>query len=589
MPSKVFINKFRNIIDLDFELGSNITVLSGQNGVGKSSILSLIASGSGINRSSYLRNKLQPEFEHFFNIDETENFTEYDIYIQYSTKIKKNILTKRLSFNNYSENNRGIRIIPRATNRYTKYETVKKAQEDARKIYGVGESARIQIPTIYLSISRLYPLGEGSDNVSVKSIGKTSKLYKSEIDKKYREWYNKIIPDSIETDAELSEIDKNVTSRSSLYMDIENTPTLSQSIGQDSVGNIVTALVDIYMLSLEDNYSGSVLCIDEVDVSLHPKTQLNLLNLFEELSNELNIRFILTTHSLTILKEMVTKEMKYSDKFKVVYLKNPSMPMIQHFKSYELLKADLFEMTKYNPPRVKVYFEDDLGRKLFQLLVDSFIYKFKRIKTEKYEYDNLEKKILDLESILDIEKKINVIETYLGCEELVNISKADKYFDRVIIILDGDARRVNDKPKVKDYLDKKFESNPENDRSHKPNICFLPDYFAPESFFYRIIYKLTNEEREHFEFWKSLSYNENTCLYTATKIKEKFSKLGVDFNNDDLKNIFNDEVIDFIVESKILEYYYDLEQNTPELVDFMDNLNKAYKMTYSKTIANKYS
>ena len=29
----------------------------------------------------------------------------------------------------------------------------------------------------------------------------------------------------------------------------------------------------------------------------------------------------------------------------------------------------------------------------------------------------------------------------LGCDELIKISKADNYFDRVIILLDGDARR----------------------------------------------------------------------------------------------------------------------------------------------------
>ena len=55
-------------------------------------------------------------------------------------------------------------------------------------------------------------------------------------------------------------------------MDIVNTPTLSQSIGQDNIGNIISALVDIYVLSLQDGYEGALLCIDEIDVSLHPDT-----------------------------------------------------------------------------------------------------------------------------------------------------------------------------------------------------------------------------------------------------------------------------------------------------------------------------
>ena len=75
-------------------------------------------------------------------------------------------------------------------------------------------------------------------------------------------------------------------------MDINNTPTLSQSIGQDNLGNIISALVDIYMLSLDDDYKGALLCIDEIDVSLHPDTQIRLLDLFNQLSEELSIQFV---------------------------------------------------------------------------------------------------------------------------------------------------------------------------------------------------------------------------------------------------------------------------------------------------------
>ena len=132
----------------------------------------------------------------------------------------------------------------------------------AKSNYNIGGSARVNIPTIYLSLSRLYPLGERKDTVKITKISKTNHFYQKEVDKKYKEWYNFVIPNSIKNEANLSKIEKNACSRASLHMDINNTPTLSQSIGQDNLGNIISALIDIYMLSLDEDYNGALLCID---------------------------------------------------------------------------------------------------------------------------------------------------------------------------------------------------------------------------------------------------------------------------------------------------------------------------------------
>ena len=82
-------------------------------------------------------------------------------------------------------------------------------------------------------------------------------------------------------------VEKEASSRASLHMDMERTPTLSQSVGQDNIGNIVSALVDIYILSKQPDYNGAIICVDEIEVSLHPDTQLRLLSLFNKLSGEL--------------------------------------------------------------------------------------------------------------------------------------------------------------------------------------------------------------------------------------------------------------------------------------------------------------
>jgi len=607
-PYHFNIEYFRNFKEVSFELGRKMTVISGQNGVGKSNLLSLIASGSGVNKKSVLGSNFQPEFYDFFNVDKDEDFENYKLYLTYVEEDERTALTKRLSFKDDTKTGRGIRIIPRTTNVNIEDCTLKQAEEKAKIEYDVGGAARVRIPTIYLSLSRLYPLGERKDTVKVTEIGKTNAFYQKKADEKYKCWYNAVIPNSIKNEAVLSKVEKNTCSRASLHMDIINTPTLSQSIGQDNLGNIISALVDIYMLSLDDDYNGALLCIDEIDVSLHPDTQIKLLDLFDQLSDELNIQFVLSTHSLTILKEVLKKEKRNGRDFKVVYLKTPSAPYVTDMKSYELLKADMFGSLSFQRPKVKVYFEDEIGKTLFEMLMDAFrnIYHavesnvenpVLRNSSDVRDYASINDYIHSLSGLLQFADNTKYISTTLGCEELFKINAADEYFKRVIFVLDGDARykEPTQKPKIRDYLDEKY--NPGklhyNDRSHARNICFLPDYFAPESFLYAIIHKVYTKPMEHSSFWRGLDSNETTALYTSEKISRMFADLSGEYNNDDLKTIFTNsfenKIWQFIKKSDIVTYYYSDYKTVQELLSFLENVKIAYDMTLPLTLSNRYS
>lgn len=607
-PYHFNIEYFRNFKEVSFELGRKITVISGQNGVGKSNLLSLIASGSGLNKKSVLGSNFQPEFYDFFNVDKDEDFENYKLYLTYVEDDGTTALTKRLSFKDDTKTDRGIRIIPRTTNVNIEGCTLKQAEEKAKMEYDVGGAARVRIPTIYLSLSRLYPLGERKDTVKITEIRKTNPFYQKKADEKYKYWYNTVIPNSIKNEAVLSKVEKNTCSRASLHMDINNTPTLSQSIGQDNLGNIISALVDIYMLSLDDDYKGALLCIDEIDVSLHPDTQIRLLDLFNQLSEELGIQFVVSTHSLTILKAVLKKEKRNSIDFKVVYLKTPSAPYVTDRKSYELLKADMFGSLSFQRPKVKVYFEDEIGKALFGMLLDAFRNIYYAVETniedpilrnssDVRDYEKINDSIHSLGGLLQFANNTNYISTILGCEELFKVNDADEYFKRVIFVLDGDARYKDpeQKPKIRDYLDEKYDPRKLhlNDRNHARNICFLPDYFAPESFLYAIIHTVSTKPMEHLSFWRGLDSNETTALYTSEKISTMFAGLSGEYNNDDLKTIFTDsfenEVWQFIKKSDIVTYYYSDYRIIQELLLFLENVKKAYDMALPLTLSNRYS
>lgn len=201
-PSGVIVENFRNFHNIHFELGSRITLISGQNGSGKSNLLSLIASASGMQKKSELGSNFQPDFNDFFVIDYSENFKSYNLYIDFSDATGMKVVRKKLTFKDDTKSHRGIRIIPR-TAKLLKSDsrTLREVETDARNSYGVGGAARVPIPSIYLSLSRLYPLGEKRDNIKIRKLSLRSFLYKDDVNKKFAEWYNFVIPNTIIDDA----------------------------------------------------------------------------------------------------------------------------------------------------------------------------------------------------------------------------------------------------------------------------------------------------------------------------------------------------------------------------------------------------
>lgn len=607
LASELRLEKFRSFEDVTINLAKKITVISGVNGVGKSNILSLIASGSGTNRKSQLARNFQPEFTEFFNIDVNEPFKDYRIFIKYVKDDGNFAIARRLSFNNYTDDNRGIRIIPRTAQSYYDGMSAKDVSKIDKQQYDVGSAGRVKLPTIYSSLSRLYPLGERLESVKVSKIRRNNLFVQKNATDKFREWYNYVIPGSIELDADVSVVDKEACSRASLHMDIKNTPTLSQSIGQDNVGNIISALTDLYLLSLEEDYQGALLCIDEIEVSLHPDTQVRVLDLLDQLADELKIQVIVSSHSLTVLKECLRKERSDSTNYTVVYLKNLSAPMVTGVKDYNMLKADMFGVLSFKQPDVRMYFEDIVGKTVFEQLMSAYKEILGKIKdrtsgvalrnADSNKKDELDNWILSLEEFLEIRDKTNQIITHLGCDSLMDISNADEYFKRVIIMLDGDARikEPTAKPRACDYLNSDY--NPKesgmNDRKHTPNIIFAPNYFAPESYLYRIIMEICSDSLAHKSFWRTLDEKESTALYTADKVKTLFQDIGKEFSNDDLKRVFGDGNLEsdawkFVLKSHILEYYYSDYNTVCELLKFMDDLRKAYQMTKPLTLSNRY-
>lgn len=573
---KVHVKKFRNLKNFDFQIGKNLTVISGHNGVGKSNLLSLIASGSGTrafkpsNSSSF-----HPEFIEYFHINNEELTDDYEVYLEYSysnSEINDYKFYKRLSLKNDSNTERGIRIIPRASNYSIEDRTINDVAQEVKDVTGTGRDARVQIPTMFLSLSRLYPLGE--TNVKVDKAPSKNNIKQSQANEKYKKWYNEVLSRSISNDTtELLTIEKDINKSKILHMEIKGTPIYSQSVGQDSLGSIISALVDFYLIHNLPEYVGGILCIDEIDVSLHPDAQINLLNLLDKLSKDLKIQIIMSTHSLTIIKEILKKQKRSPKDYNLVYLKNSVSPFVMSNPTYTSIKSDLFLSDNHMLPKLNIYFEDDVAKRVYtELLLTA-----EKIYIDNSDMDKIKKMKL-------IKEDCNLLDVYLGCDALKKLLLKDYYFRKVCIILDGDARSIN---KIKDnelvtYLETDFTSE---EFSPDLNIVYLPTFFFPEFYVYRVINKYVNSD-DYSRFWRSLDNNFETKHYTQEFILKNIILDKENINRNNIKQ--NGSIIlDFIEKTKLLYYYYSDLNNFDELDCFIESLYNSINILKKRIYSEK--
>ena len=135
------INKFRAFTDAEFTIGKNITVLSGTNAVGKSTILGLLGNSCEL-KTDKGRPILQPAFRcewgELFKMSPDFDTTASNVAsISYEGDSE---LKYRIT---WQQNNTRGRLIPTTT-------TPSGAPSNAKKEH----------PSLYLGLSRLYPLGD---------------------------------------------------------------------------------------------------------------------------------------------------------------------------------------------------------------------------------------------------------------------------------------------------------------------------------------------------------------------------------------------------------------------------------------------
>jgi hypothetical protein len=149
----------------------------------------------------------------------------------------------------------------------------------------------------------------------------------------------------------------------------------SCSAGQDNLSQILTAILSFRWLKekLGEQYQGGIFLIDELDATLHAFAQSKLLELLRDVSYELALQIVATSHSLRLLEKAYQSELRKDIDF--LHLANrDGGVVIETVSTYQEVCDRLkVEVTppKSKPQKVSVVFEDNQGKFLFDQICGS--------------------------------------------------------------------------------------------------------------------------------------------------------------------------------------------------------------------------
>lgn len=547
---KLEINEFRIFKNQSLQLGKYLTILSGRNSTGKSTILGMLANSTEFKKAkekTYSGKMFRGEFSelfkgsktfdtigpHKFKITVGEAYEENNDWRTFRTawqkkKIlpnSKNVSTSLHNTTSFNQEER-FRIIP-----YKKLDNGKKTE------------AKFDYPVIYLGLSRLFPIGEAKDTTLL-----TNKITFE--NKEDREWFIKKYTNILSLDIEVSSVNNISIGETDKKVGIGITTTrydyLTNSSGQDNLGQILLSILSLKKLKekLGNEWKGGLLLIDEIDTTLHPSAQIRLCNLLIKIAREHDIQVVITTHSISILEDI---------SYKIKH--NKSSTNYNNIEVYYLTTSNRKLEIKRNPPIHEV--KNDL-------LVTSIVTNQNKIKL--YTEDSEARWFLK-HLIPDYLEYLDVLETHLGAEQILCLYRADmSYFANNMIILDGDKENKNMLKNMNVFIEK-FN-----------NVITLPGEKRPEQVVYEYITSLNPEHQLWSGPAKILGFtwtyfNDNGPLsdkYNKVKDREKYKSWFVDHQK------FFDAI-------KLMDYWKD--DNIDILNNFTESFIKSYSCIAERTLA----
>lgn len=410
MIKSINIIQYRKLKNLNLDFSKNVNAISGTNGTCKTSLLHII--GNSLQAPTQKCDWIKDE--KCLSIIKTVNAV---------TNPKVETLTR--GDQKYNDPAHGVKgtlftvdYYDRAPLSFRRHNSTSSTRYAIKPKYQSGTKDKLpHCPVIYLGLSRLVPFGEFQNDDTLSSI-------KKKLPQEYQDEIAYIYKDFTSYEISFSETKQmgDIKVRNEFSSSVEGIDSNTISAGEDNLSIILTALISLkyYFKSIESTKEiESVLLIDELDATLHPAFQIKLLNLFREMSQLYKMQVIFTTHSMSLLEEMLLK------KDTVIYLLDniTSVAKMVDPDIYKI-KMHLHSLTHediYADKVIPLFTEDDEARILLDILFDYFCETNREFTKARHFFHN--------------------VQTNIGAENLIGIftdSKLLRITMRSICILDGD-------------------------------------------------------------------------------------------------------------------------------------------------------
>jgi AAA15 family ATPase/GTPase len=526
------IEKFRAFENVSFNLGKRITAVAGRNATQKTTILGMIGQPFSITQ------KDNPMFG-------CKTIDGYDFKSQFSEKFKFSVKEQpgehRWTLNLYD----GIH-----NESYYKAETIVRDQKSKKlRIWNAEDRSRkagtgfVQIPVYYLSLSRLYPIGEVS-----KTVPLDKNLLSKEEDEYCVQRYREILQImDINGTSSMGVEFKNIKQKFAGVTD-EKHDISTNSAGEGNISRIILAMRSFKRLkdNYGTNYKGGILLIDELDAAVYPYSQEMLVEYLFNAAKDFDVQVVFTTHSPIVLNSLMRLKHERQKKpsqdlydASIIYLEPDDDGLIKASNIntiWELKKCVNNMNLTLIPDKFHVYFEDSVAASLGRYLL------------EKYNINS--------------DDRFDFPEWSLGWTQYVTLLEKNAFNIRdSLIILDADV------PYSKDY-------NKHNDiLESSENVLYLP--LSVEEDLYRLLRDKKNYKIFREKFLKNPNFIQDICFKGRPHDFEYYKKKH---NSEFFKNWFKD--VEETVNRKDLFdfwFYIDIKSAQKFIKDFCAAYNKLAK------------
>lgn len=283
----VEIEKFRAFENASFTLGKRITAISGRNATQKTTVLGMIGQPFTISKDHPMYGcktidgyNFRSQFKEKFKIS-----PEHDVIGQHKWKLE-------LHNGVYEQNYYAVESIARRQSGQAPTLRFWNAESRAR---GAGY---IQLPVYFLSLSRLFPIGESGKTKAVPST-----LTPEELSYCITH-YRTILSIQHMGDNPDVGLEKGASSKTFAGVSDDTHDIFTNSAGEGNIMRIILAVLSFKRLKEQygHDYRGGILLIDELDATLYGFSQAKLVDYLWQVAGDYKIQIVFTTHSPIILK-----------------------------------------------------------------------------------------------------------------------------------------------------------------------------------------------------------------------------------------------------------------------------------------------